>query len=293
MIGAACARAILQMRASDGLNEAGPPFSATPVYVPGNMPGDYQFTPPYDAPPFGPLAGGPGVGNMTPFAFDLSTHKVPRPLRLSSLADAADLNFVQAIGRIDGTTRTAEQSEIATFWSRRLAERVEPNRQRRHHAERHQRQGRRENPGASQLRHGRRIHRRIRRQVQYTFWRPITAIHMAAIDGNSLTIADADWNSYCVSPPIPDHPSTHTVLGAAAAQVLIQHFGDRVHFSTTSDTLPSVTRRFRSFTEAAVENGLSRVYCGIHFVNAVADGYDLGQVIGRQVSRKLPALHDK
>jgi hypothetical protein len=45
-----------------------------------------------------------------------------------------------------------------------------------------------------------------------------------------------------------------------------------------------------AFTEAAVENGLSRVYCGIHFVNAVMDGYRLGQSIGRSVARKLPAV---
>ena len=293
VIGAACARAILEMRATDGLNEAGPPFSATPIYVPGNLPGDYQFTPPYDAPPFGPLAGAPGLGNMTPFAFDLSTHKVPRPLRLSSLAYAADFNFVRAIGRIDSTTRTAEQSEIATFWyedSPRGWNRIA-------------------NGVITQKGLGARDAARIlvllnfamadgyiagfAAKEQYNFWRPITAIHMAAIDGNPLTIADANWNSFCVSPPIPDHPSTHTVLGAAAAQVLIRHFGDRVHFSTTSDTLPNVMRRFGSFTEAAIENGLSRVYCGIHFVNAVGDGYDLGRAIGQQVSRKLAALHDQ
>ena len=116
---------------------------------------------------------------------------------------------------------------------------------------------------------------------------------MAGSDGNPLTTPDVDWNSFCVSPPIPEHPSTHTVLGAAAAEVLIQHFGDRVRFSTTSDTLPNVTRRFRRFTEAAVENGLSRVYCGIHFVNAVHDGYALGRAIGREVSGGLPALHDR
>ena len=84
-----------------------------------------------------------------------------------------------------------------------------------------------------------------------------------------------------MSPPIPEHPSTHTVLGAAAAGVLIQHFGDRVRFSTTSASLPNVTRRLSGFTEAAIENGLSRVYCGIHFVKAVSDGYDLGRAIGR------------
>jgi membrane-associated phospholipid phosphatase len=287
-IGAACARANIARRAHDGLSEAGPPFSATPVYVPGNAPGDYQFTPPFDAPPFGPLAGGPGVGNMTPFAFDLSTHQVPRPRRLSSVAYAADFNVVKSIGRVDSTTRTAEQSEIATFWYEdsprgwnRIANTVITQ----------------EGLGAWQAA---RILTLLNfamadgyiagfaAKYEYAFWRPITAIHLANTDGNPLTSPDPDWDPFCVSPPIPDHPSTHTVLGAAAAEVLIQHFGDRTRFSTTSDTLPNVTRRFRSFTEAAVENGISRVYCGIHFVHAVRAGYELGQAIGLEISRKLP-----
>ena len=93
-------------------------------------------------------------------------------------------------------------------------------------------------------------------KYRFNFWRPITAIHMAALDGNALTNPDPSWNSFCVNPPVPDHPSTHTVLGAAAAEVLIQNFGNRVPFSTTSASLPNVTRHYRGFTEAAVENGM-------------------------------------
>jgi hypothetical protein len=293
VIGAACARANLENRATDGLDRAGPPFSATPVYTPGNSPGDYQFTPPFDVPPLGPLAGGPGVGNMTPFAFDVSSHRVPAPLRLSSLAYAADFNFVKAIGRIDSTVRTAEQTEIANFWyedSPRGWNRIANS------VIRQKGIGTWDGARILALLNFAMVDGYIAgfaAKYKYAFWRPITAIHMAAIDRNPLTTADVDWDSFCVNPPIPDHPSTHTVLGAAAAEVLIQHLGDRVHFSTTSDTLPNVTRRFTSFTEAAVENGLSRVYCGIHFVNAVSDGYSLGVAVGRQVSRQLPALHDR
>ena len=91
-------------------------------------------------------------------------------------------------------------------------------------------------------------------------------------------------------PPVPDYPSTHTVLGAAAAEVLIRTFGDDVPFSTSSTTLPGVTRQFASFTEAAKENGMSRVYGGIHFLHAVNDGYQQGKGIGRAISRLLPPV---
>ena len=85
-------------------------------------------------------------------------------------------------------------------------------------------------------------------------------------------------------------PSTHTVLGAAAAQVLIHFFGDKVRYSATSLTLPGVTRHFRGFSQAAKENGRSRIYAGIHFPYAVTHGYQQGKSIGRAAARALPRI---
>ena len=124
-------------------------------------------------------------------------------------------------------------------------------------------------------------------KYQFRFWRPVTAIHEAATDGNPLTEADRTWQPFLVTPPVPDYPSTHTVLGAAAAEVLIELFGDKVRYSTTSLTLPGVTRHFKGFSAAARENGLSRVYAGIHFRHAVRDGYRQGRSIGRAVAESL------
>jgi membrane-associated phospholipid phosphatase len=93
-----------------------------------------------------------------------------------------------------------------------------------------------------------------------------------------------------ITPPVPDYPSTHTVVGTGAAAVLIRFFGDRIEYSTTSVTEPGVTRHFSGFSEAARENGASRVYAGIHFLDAVADGYKQGTGIGRSVAHLLPAV---
>ena len=90
---------------------------------------------------------------------------------------------------------------------------------------------------------------------------------------------------------MPDYPSTHTVVGAAAAEVLIALFGDKVGYDTTSLTLPGVTRHYTGFSAAARENGLSRVYAGIHFQHAVKDGHKQGRSIGRAVSGALAALN--
>ena len=49
-----------------------------------------------------------------------------------------------------------------------------------------------------------------------------------------------------------------------------------------------MTRRYDSFSEAADENGLSRILVGFHFRNAVEDGIEHGRRIGaRAVDRFL------
>ena len=84
---------------------------------------------------------------------------------------------------------------------------------------------------------------------------------------------------------MPDYPSTHTVLGAAAATVMAKFFGtDFVAFSMTSGApYAGITRTFWSFSEAARENGSSRVLAGIHFTSAVNAGYQQGAQIGEWV----------
>ena len=49
-------------------------------------------------------------------------------------------------------------------------------------------------------------------------------------------------------------------------------------------TLPAFSRSFRGFSNAAEENGDSRVFTGIHFPHAVRDGQRQGRNIGRAVA---------
>jgi hypothetical protein len=72
------------------------------------------------------------------------------------------------------------------------------------------------------------------------------------------------------------------VLGAAAAAVMARYFDtDFVSFSTTSGApYAGITRKFWSFSEAAQENGASRILAGIHFPTAVRAGYEQGERIG-------------
>jgi hypothetical protein len=286
LVGETAADLILARRTDDGAAEA----FATP-YLPTGVPGDYTFTPPFDAPPLGPFAFAPGWGEVTTFGIDLRRHRLPGPLSIRSAAYAIDLAFVKAIGELNSSVRTDEQSEIARFWYEdspigwnRIATTVLGEQD-------------------VELWKSARILALtnfamadgfiagFEAKYDFRFWRPVTAIRAAASDGNRFTSPDEDWSSYLITPPVPDYPSTHTVLGAAAAAVLIHFLGDQVRFSTTSVTEPGVTRDFRGFSHAALENGASRVYAGIHFVDAVTDGYQQGTGIGRKVAHLLPAIN--
>jgi hypothetical protein len=138
-------------------------------------------------------------------------------------------------------------------------------------------------------------------KYHYRFWRPITAIRRAHEDGNPLTRRDGEWlpllwtplgdpDPTFFIPPIPDYPSAGASVSAAAAEVLAAALGDAHVVDVTSPFLPGVTRHFTSLTQAAAENGMSRMYGGIHFEHAVKDGAALGLSVGREVSRLLPPV---
>src|SRR5262249_16940498 len=69
----------------------------------------------------------------------------------------------------------------------------------------------------------------------YNFWRPITAIRDGDIDGHLDTIGELEWNSFLVTPAIPEWPSGHATVGAAAAEVMARFFGtDSIAFQATA-----------------------------------------------------------
>ena len=61
----------------------------------------------------------------------------------------------------------------------------------------------------------------------YVFWRPVTAIPLAATDGNPRTTEDPAWMPLFATPAHPEYPSAHSCLSAAAAGVLANRFGEQ------------------------------------------------------------------
>jgi hypothetical protein len=109
----------------------------------------------------------------------------------------------------------------------------------------------------------------------------VTAIRNGHTDHNDATVPDPNWISLIVTPPFPDYTSGHSTFSGAAATVLALFFGtDHIAFVTGSDFLPGVFRSFSSFSAAAHEAALSRLYGGIHYRSANNDGLTSGMAVG-------------
>lgn len=275
-LGARAAAAIVALRQDDGTD-----VELVSDYTPGDQPGDYQFVPPYDFAYFEDFRYATPFGLASPEQF-----RVSAPPALTSRRYARDYNEVKSVGAIDSTTRTTDQSNYANWWYEgseigwtRIARVTTTS----------------TNLG---LWRAARMFALVNMTLydsyvagwdskfHWDFWRPYTAIRAGGTDGNPRTVADPGWLSYLETPPVQDYPSTHSVLGAGAAEVLKLSFGtDRVPFSMDSLTaLPaSPVRSFTTFTQAADENADSRVRAGIHFRFATETGKDLGRDVGAYI----------
>ncbi|GGH53361.1 hypothetical protein GCM10007423_58740 [Dyadobacter endophyticus] len=99
---------------------------------------------------------------------------------------------------------------------------------------------------------------------------------------------DEKWRPLLQTPPFPEYTSGHSVISAAAAEVLEARLGANFAFDDHTETpygLP--VRHFTSFAAAAEEAGISRLYGGIHYRAAIVNGQKQGRGIGLQVIQKI------
>ncbi|MES2974424.1 MAG: vanadium-dependent haloperoxidase [Pseudomonadota bacterium] len=274
-IGAAAAAATLAKRSGDG-------SAGSEAYKPGTRPGDYQFVPGFE------FLAAPHWRSVAPLTMrSPDQFRVAAPPALESAEYAAAFNEVKSSGsKAADAKRSADQTQYANFWYEfseigwnrvaRVVSRDKP-------------QDLWQRARTFALLNAVMADAYIAgwdSKMHHNFWRPVTAIKSAALDNNARTDADAGWAPLLTTPPIQDHPSTHSALGAAAAVVLADAFGDKVRFTMASPTaLPATPQRsFASFSGAARENADSRVRAGIHFRFATEAGLKLGGQIGRQAT---------
>jgi hypothetical protein len=266
-VGQSAAAQLLTARSTDGANVTPPP------YVPGTQPGDYQLTPPNFAP-----ADFTQWPQVTPFALARADEFRPGPPPAITSATYTEVfNEVKDLGFIASTTRTADQTEIGKFWNGNIQDfwnEIAQNAAIAHHMN---------------LEQSARLFALLNisladttiaffdAKYTYNFWRPVTAVQLADTDGNSLTDPNPAWLPLSTkTAPDPSYPGAHSAVSKAGATVLGFYFGDQFTFDVTSESLAGVTRHFTSFSAAAEEAGLSRIYAGQHFRTDHVAGKALG-----------------
>jgi membrane-associated phospholipid phosphatase len=277
-LGQSVADLVLSLRVGDGA-------STTVPYIPGATLGAWRRTPPYFRPP-----DLPHWAFVKPFALTSGYQfRPPGPPLLGSARYAVELNQVKDLGGAESATRTAEQALIARFWADFTYTVTPPghwNQIARHVAT---------SQGLS-LGQTARLFALLNialadagiatwdAKYAYNFWRPVTAIQQADLDGNPDTVPDPSWTPLLDTPSFPEYVSGHSAFSAAAVAVLTRFVGtDSVSFTVVSDSVPGVIRSYSSFAAAADEIGMSRIYGGIHFLSGDLDGLSLGRAIGDHV----------
>ncbi|MDX6469876.1 MAG: hypothetical protein QOF75_1679, partial [Gaiellaceae bacterium] len=214
------------------------------------------------------------------------------PPALTSDAYATAINEVESLGSATSTTRTSDQTQIGQFWNppiqnfwNQVAQSVSLS----HHSDL---------PTTARLfaelnlSFADSVIAFYDAKYTYRLWRPVTAIRLADTDGNPSTVADPNWLPLAGNTAAdPSYPGAHSTISAAGADVLAGFYGNKQRFSVSSPALPGVTRSFGSFSAAAEEAGLSRIYAGQHtridHVAGLALGHDVAGFVLRNAL--LPA----
>jgi Bacterial Ig-like domain/FG-GAP-like repeat/PAP2 superfamily/LVIVD repeat len=278
-LGREVADAMLAWRRNDGAE------TIEDEYIAGTAAGKWQPT------SSGGFAVLPEWGKVAPFALNNSSQFRPvAPPDLTSEAYTNDFNQVKELGKIDSTTRTAEQTQIARFWADGVGTYTPSGHWNQIAEEAALSEG-------NTLLENARLFAALNvsladagiaawdTKYTYEFWRPVTAIQQANTDNNPNTLADTTWQPLISTPLFPEYVSGHSTFSGAAAAILANTFGNNYQFNanTVNPTLTGLSHHFNSFQEAAREASDSRVYGGIHFKTAGKEGLKLGDSIANFV----------
>lgn len=99
---------------------------------------------------------------------------------------------------------------------------------------------------------------------------------------------DENWQPILQTPPFPEYTSGHSVVSGASSVILTHIFGENFAFSDDTETRYGLPiRDFSSFSHAASEAAVSRLYGGIHYRPAIANGLDQGKNVGKHVISRI------
>lgn len=277
-LGKAAAVDIFTLRIGDG-------SAATATYPGSTDPGKWRPTPRADTSSSPLAASEPWWRSVKPFALTSPEQLRPAaPPAITSSEFATAYLETKALGKIDSTTRTADQTQIANFWKQpthvpfnAIARSVSKAKD----------FSLAENARLFALLNITLADTRIAvwdAKYQYGYWRPITAINTDTDYGNAAAVPDTTWLPLLETPNHPEYPSGHSITGGGGGHLLASVFGsDEVSFAVGSDSLTGVTRGFEKFSNAEQENANSRIYGGIHYRFSNDTGIALGHQIADYV----------
>lgn len=264
--GAGLGALVLSRRAGDGWN-------AVVTYTPSGEPGRWAPTPPAGAP-----GAVPQWGSVDPFLLTSGDQfRSGSPPALGSAAYTAAFNEVRDIGSATSLLRTADQSTAANYWVAAsgpgpwIRAAIDAS----------------ESAGTSMIDNAALLARMnvaivdatigiFDAKYHFDYWRPVTAIRAADLDGNADTVQDAAWTPYVITPPHPSYISGHSGVASSAAAILVDAFGDGAPLCIA---WTAGSRCWDSFTAASEDAAMSRLWGGIHWRFDNQAGLDLGRSV--------------
>ncbi len=235
---------------------------------------------------------------MKPYVIESNQQFRPAgPYAINTNEYTADFNEVKTKGARVGSTRTADEEKKAQFWSENRPSIIWNNFVRK--AIDSKKLDAWKTARLFALMHvsmAESINSTLNAAYHFYYWRPETAVRLAATDSNDVTESDTAWLPFLsevptsVSPPIPGYTTSFAAYGGTTAEILRLFFGtDETSIDiTTSSTNPLVpepkpTFHFSSFSQAARDNSLSIIYNGWDFRKSALDGEEMGKKIAAYV----------
>ena len=275
IVGETAANAVLDARVDDHRND--PDLDG---YTPGSGPGMWIPTPPAFTPPQTPF-----LRFVTPFGYNDPARFRPKPPpALDSRTYTADYNESKDVGRSTETSRTAEQSATALFWSPSASAMWSANVRSIARSMDLLTAARFEAIGIAAVTNA--LIATWDAKYTYMFWRPVTAIAAGDTDGNNETEADSAWTPFITTPSHPEYPAAHTTVGASALGFYTVWFGSD-HFPLSFTGNRGAVRSYTSVKEIQAEEGNARVWGGMHWRTSTEVGAAVGSRVGKYTATHL------
>jgi hypothetical protein len=285
-VGEEAAAAMLMLRANDGFNNV-VLYECSAIPPPA---GEFEPDAGCPAGPGSPQPVDAKVGLITPYTFSrMDRHRGDGPAELTSALYANDFVETRDYGGIDSALRTAEQTDIAYFWSEHPY--VHWNRNL---------VGLAISRGldvADAARFLAMVHTAAADAViagfaekyYYSAWRPRTAIPRADTDGNPDTAADPTWKPL-LSVNHPEYPSGHGFWSGAVIRTVASFFRKNKMtwtIATSKAAVPALVQTERTYehlNDLMQEIGDARVWAGLHWRHSVRHGEQIGRRVTTHVT---------